>query len=109
MRVVNVCGFPFSVRYKGNVVVVPNDNQAYDVPDDFGTWNELRVIIPPKPVEKAPNQNVDDNVEVTVTDKSLSEAKKNPKMNKPLKGVKIKKKRRQQILGILKEKYNRKK
>jgi len=98
MRVVNISGIPFSAKYNGGVVVIPFNNMAYDVPDDFGLFGELRVIIPPAPVAEPMDESV-----VEITDDDLQNAKTNVKNEKPLKGVKIKKNKRKKILSSKKK------
>lgn len=105
MRVVNVSGIPFSKKYNGEIIVIPFNNMAYDVPDDFGIHGELRVIIPPKPVDVSTDEAI-----VNITDDDLQNAKDNVKVKskKRLKGVKIKKTRRQAILSSKKKKTRQK-
>lgn len=91
MVVVNVVGYPFAVNYNGEVHEIPFDNKGYTVPDDLGNYKELKIVEPPKPVKRENILEVNDNV--------LYNAKENIKLkNKPLKGIKIKKKKRNNIL-----------
>ncbi len=99
MRVVNVAGFPFSVLYRGRPVVVPFDNLSYYVPDDFGFYKELRVVEAPAPIPPPIIESV-----VEVTDVVLENAKSNTNIKKPLSGVKIKKKKRDDLLTQKKQK-----
>lgn len=94
MIVVNVAGYPFAVNYNGVVITIPFDNKSYPVPDDLGTFRELKILVPPKP-----QLLQQDNV-INVDEKVLDEAKDNHKIKKkPLKGIKIKKKKRNKILN----------
>ena len=91
MIVVNVAGYPFAVNYNGGVITIPFDNKSYTVPDDLGTFRELRILVPPQPIQQ---ENV-----INVDEKILDEAKDNEKIKKkPLKGIKIKKTKRNKIL-----------
>lgn len=46
MYVRNVAGYNFAFRYRDSVIHVPYDGKIYSIPDDSGTYRELKVILP---------------------------------------------------------------
>lgn len=88
MVIINSVGYDFALLYRGQKVVIPSDNHVYTVPDDFGFFKELKVLVPPKPIIPKMENVVD------ITDKVIDEAKPNEKINKPLQGKKAKKRKK---------------
>jgi len=46
MYVRNVGGYNFAFKYRNTVIHIPCDGKIYSIPDDSGTYKELRVVRP---------------------------------------------------------------
>jgi len=46
MYVRNVAGYNFAFKYREAVIYIPCDGKIYSIPDDSGTYSELKVIQP---------------------------------------------------------------
>ena len=44
MYVRNVAGYNFAFKYRDAVIYVPYDGKIYSIPDDSGTYRELKVV-----------------------------------------------------------------
>ena len=105
MYVRNTAGFDITVKYRNTNIKIPYDGKIYSIPDDANTFGYCTIIKP----FNIKNQNV----EYVNRDGGISDIdghkrrgrKENPPRDpdKPLKGVSIPKKRRNEILGIEEE------
>jgi len=93
MYVRNVAGYNFAFKYRGNVMYIPADGKIYSIPDDSGTYRELKVV----PAMHIRTQSVTYlNKDGSTASDKLSGHKRRgrpPKVvdpDKPLKGVKVK-------------------
>jgi len=115
MLVVNTIGYDFSFKYDGKagkgVVKIPFDGRPYNVPDDIPEFKELRkVMVVNDTVDESPVESKSTDV-VTSNDgnykddinsfpqTTLEKINKEDAEKKPLSGVKIKKKKKRQILS----------
>lgn len=104
MVVVNLNGFPYPVKLSnGNdfIIPCPQPPRPVQIPDEcagkFG-GDGIRVLVPAKPVEDKKPEPVKETVKLETKKVKV----------KPLKGVKIKKKRREEILKEFKKKRENK-
>ena len=94
MYVRNVAGYNFAFKYRDAVIYIPSDGKIYSVPDDSGTYKELKVI-PPMHIRTQSVQYI--NKDGSAASEKISGHKRrgrpvkqvNP--DKPLLGVRIKK------------------
>jgi len=93
MYVRNVAGYNFAFKYRDAVLYVPYDGRIYSIPDDSGSYRELKVI-PAMHIRTQPVTYI--NKDGSVASKKLSGHKRHGRPPKivdpiqPLKGVKIK-------------------
>ena len=122
MVVVNVVGFPYKINLRdGSSIIVPNDNQPHNVPDEIAEHkfdNVFQILVPPRPkvtshvifptVIASEVQKVPEIIEITIGNDQKTEDKPKdvvtvveedkPEIYKPpLKGIRIKKNIRQQL------------
>lgn len=103
MVVVNIVGFPYKVKLKSGVLVIPNDNRPHVVPDELADLfsgknndNVFRVLVPPKPkgiIKQTTSEILESTVKVDIIEINLDDEVKKP----PLKGKKIKAKKRKAL------------
>ena len=93
MYVRNVAGYNFAFKYREAVIYVPYDGRIYSIPDDSGTYKELKVV-PAMHVRTQPVTYI--NKDGSQASEKLSGHKRRgrpPKKvdpDQPLKGVKVK-------------------
>ena len=123
MLVVNIVGFPYKLKLRnGQTIIVPNDNQPHEVPDEIAENkfdNVFHVLVPPKPKNYIPimnvnvlnetNQKVSQIIEIDLSNDIKIEDNTKVDVNPveeikieidkpPLKGVKIKKAKREKLI-----------
>lgn len=96
MYVKNIVGYDIKIRYKPDInISIPFDGKIYSVPDDMTIFKEYLKVIRPFNIknQKVPYIKKDGEVSNIKTNKRRGRPpKKKRDENKPLKGVKLKKK-----------------
>ena len=119
MVVVNIVGFPYKLKLRsGTSITVPNDNMPHEVPDEVGENkfdNVFQILVPAKPkvIEPIrfvqPVQKVPEIIEIDLGDSHVVEDSKIvdtipineviiENKQTPLKGIKIKKAKREKLI-----------
>ena len=89
MKVINVSGIPFRFERNGKVIMVPFDRRVHEIPDECVN-DDFRGFL--KVLEVPRNVNPPNIIEISLgTDEIKDENKK------PLSGVKLKPKKREQL------------